>query len=152
MGEDVIVLGNKCLPSSIDEDGMCHYHPYLTKYNSKGKMIWEKRWTSNKGPESETNSTNMAISGNRIYTIHDAWEFSGHNSDIMLTTFDGDGNKISNQIIKSQCQDYPAHISSLPENKVMITGLTDGWVGESIETADCEWENFKLFSMILDSE
>lgn len=151
LDNDVAILGHRCLPSSITDDG-CNYQPFLARYNTNGEKIWEKSWISGRGLQSVTNATNMVISGNKIYTIHNAWEFSGHNSDIMLTIFDGSGKELSNKIIASQCQDYPNHISALPGDAIMITGITDGWFGDSIETSDCEWEVFRPFVMILKPE
>ena len=68
----------------------------------------------------------------------------------MITIFDSDGTNLSSQILKSKCQDYPGHISILPDGLVMITGITDGWFGSNLSTAECEVEIFRPFVMILE--
>lgn len=150
IGEDIVVLGQRCiLPPAVPGD-FCYLHPYIKKYDKDSHKIWEKRWRGKENSDSVTTGVKLNISGNRIYTILDAWERSGDNSDIMITIFDSDGTNLSSQILKSKCQDYPGHISILPDGLVMITGITDGWFGSNLSTAECEVEIFRPFVMILE--
>ena len=150
IGKDIVVLGHRCILPPVKPNDFCYLHPYLSKYNSDGNKIWEKQWRGKNNNDSVTTATRLNIHDEEIYTILDAWEKSGQNSDIMITVFDNNGANLSSQILESKCQDYPGHISILPEGLVMITGITDGWFGNDLATAECETETFRPFAMILE--
>lgn len=146
MDGDIVVLGHKCLSPIVD---YCHNQLYAEKFNSRGEKLWEKRWRGKGTDKSVATAVRVNVENNQIFTISDAWEKSGTNSDIMITILNTHGDIELKQIIKTQCQDYSQHISVLPEGIVMITGISDGWIGEDLSTAECECESFKPFVMIL---
>lgn len=148
-GDEILAFGHKSV-NSENEQGIA---PYLIKYTSGGKKIWEKRWRGKDGDESAfAEAIRLTVDNNKIYTILFDWGSFEHGgtSDIMMTVFDDSGIFLLSQTFVSKCQDYPGHISILPEGLVMITGATDGWIGNDLATAECDTEQFKPFAMILE--
>lgn len=149
--KDVVVLGHKCIVSGKRTYEDCSFNPYLSRYNSEGKKIWEKRWRGKDGEASAmATAVKVTVRDNKIYTILDDWGPNAYNSDIMITVFSSEGTLLLSQTLVSACQDYPGQISVLPEGLVMITGTTDGWFGNDLATAECETETFRPFAMILE--
>ena len=92
----------------------------------------------------------MTVHNEKIYAILHSRYFQNAPSDTMIAIIDIHNDIQLSQVFHSPCQDYPQHISILFENSVMITGITDGWIGDDLETAECDSEVFKPFVMVLD--
>jgi|GEM_PF-3637168 len=168
-GEELIFLGERCEGveeitndsgdnefddhevSDSDEitNKICYFHPFLRKYDLDGNKIWEKRWRGKENQDSVTSTSNVRIINDKIYTVLNAWDQFGTNSDIMISVFNKNGSHYITQIVESDCQDYPGNISKGLDNNLILTGWSDGWIGEDIYTAQCETESFKPFIILL---
>lgn len=165
-GDDLFFLGDRCegveeaveYPDDheVSDDDQktemnCYVHPFLRKYDKNGNKIWEKRWRGKENKNSVTTSSGVKVINDKIYTVLNAWDRNGENSDIMISVFNSEGKHDMTQIFESNCQDYPSDVlESGDETSVVVTGISDGWIGSDLSTAECESESFRPFLMMLE--
>lgn len=165
-GDDLFFLGSRCegIEEEIeypedhelsDDDQKtemrCYLNPFLRKYDKNGNKIWEKRWRGKENKNSVTTSSGVKVINDKIYTVLNAWGRNGENSDIMISVFNSEGKHDMTQIFESNCQDYPSRLlEPIDGEGVVVLGITDGWIGTDLATAECELESFRPFVMILE--
>ena len=136
-----------------DDDALtgmhCFFHPFLRKYGLDGKKVWEKDWKGREDTSSNTTAISISVIDEKIYTVLFAWAPNGGNSDTMISIFNKDGSHYISQIIESDCSDYPGQIFKGLNDEIIVTGISDGWIGENISEAQCECEMFKPFVLEL---
>lgn len=146
MDRDIVIFGQKCFEEEFNHR---EAQPYLQKYDGTGKLLWEKNATNKNGKETPMYAIKLSIKNTHIFTLVDIWDKQQDNSNIMANFLNKSGEVFYSKAFSSPCQDYPEHITTLLNGQVMITGISDGWIGDDITTAECESEMFKPFVMVL---
>ena len=151
VGNEIAVLGHRCFQKALSTDDYCRIVPYVKRFDDSGTELREVTWVGKQDDgDVWTSSVKMTVHNEKIYAILHSRYFQNAPSDTMIAIIDIHNDIQLSQVFHSPCQDYPQHISILFENSVMITGITDGWIGDDLETAECDSEVFKPFVMVLD--
>lgn len=134
LDDGIVVFGSRGVTLSDGKSSLL----YLRKYLLDGTFVWETLWSPGGAAE------HCTVANSNIYTV--ATVSPG---TIMATIFDKDGSMITSQIMPSSCSDYPSFIIPLTNKSLMITGMSDGWVGDDFANAECTFEEFEPFVMLL---
>jgi len=111
--------------------------PFLTKFDNDGNKLWTKQW----GTFYEDSGSSVAVdSAGNIFVTGGTWENldgneSAGESDIFLTKFDNDGNKLWTRQFGTFYEDYGRSIVIDGSDNIFITGYTYGFF-EGNEHAD----------------
>jgi hypothetical protein len=135
--------GNVYLTGYADgflETGSYYSDTWVTKYDSTGKQLWNKRfdssvWDGSFGVATDSND-NVYLTGRawgKLYGLHYG------SCDVWVAKYDPSGKEIWNKQFGSSDTDYSWGIATDNSKNVYLTGSTDGTLGEESFGEEDAW-------------